>query len=185
MRRDIVWERLDRSGLEHLVLDIDAGGIRAESLVLLDDEAGPIALRYRPEMTNDWRTRAASFDLTQGGAHRRLGIARDAAGWKVDGVVRADLAGADDIDISATPLTNTPAIRQLALSAEETRPFRVVYVKVPALTVSPMSQDYTRLDSAEPARRYRYASPGFTAEVAFDADGIVEDYPPGWKRRTP
>ncbi len=48
-----------------------------------------------------------------------------------------------------------------------------------------MSQDYTRLDPAEPARRYRYASPGFTAEVAFDADGIVEDYPPGWKRRTP
>ncbi len=185
MRRDIVWERLDRPGLEHLVLDAGPGGIRVESLVLLDDDAGLIALRYRLELTKDWRTLGASFDLLQGTARRTLAIARDGGGWKVDGVVRADLAGADDIDISATPLTNTPAIRQLALSAGETRPFRVVYVKVPALTVSPMSQDYTRLDPAEPARRYRYASPGFTAEVAFDADGIVEDYPPGWKRRTP
>lgn len=184
MRRDIVWERLDRPGLEHLVLDTGADGVRAESLVLLDDEAGLITLRYRLEMTKDWRTRAASFDLAQGTTHRTLEIVRDGGNWRIDGAVRADLAGADDIDISATPLTNTQAIRQLGLGAGGTRPFRVVYVKLPALTVSPMSQDYTRLDPAEPARRFRYASPGFTAEVSFDADGIVEDYPSGWKRRT-
>ncbi len=53
MRRDIVWERLDRPGLEHLVLDAGTGGIRVESLVLLDDAAGLIALRYRLELTKD------------------------------------------------------------------------------------------------------------------------------------
>lgn len=185
MRRDIVWERLDRPGLEHLVLETGGDGIRAESLVLLDDESGPIKLRYRLAMTKDWRTRRASFELDQGKVRRTLEVVRDGGGWKVDGVVRPDLAGADDIDISATPLTNTHAIKQLALAPGETRSFRIVYVKLPALDVVPMSQDYTRLDAGEPPRRFRYASPGFTAEVAFDAEGIVEDYPPGWKRRTP
>ncbi len=184
MRRDVVWERLDRPGLEHLVLDAGSDGIRAESLVLLDDEGGLIRLRYRLAMTSDWRTLKASFEFMQGEARRTLEIVREGHGWKVDGAVRADLDGADDIDISATPLTNTQAIRRLGLAPNETRPFRVLYVKLPTLAVLPMSQDYTRLDAAEPPRRFRYASPGFTAEVAFDADGIVEDYPPGWKRRT-
>jgi hypothetical protein len=184
MRRDIVWERLDRPGLEHLVLEGDASGIRIESLVLLDLDSGLVRLRYRLKVDARWRTRAASFRLDQGGTSRSLEIARDGEGWRIDGVARSDLAGCADIDIAATPLTNTLAIRQLVLRSGETRTFRTVYVRVPELTVNPMDQDYTRLDPADPPRRFRYASPGFTAEVVFDADGIVEDYPPGWKRRT-
>lgn len=185
MRRDIVWERLDRPGLEHLVLETGADGITAESLLLLDDESGPIKLRYRLRMTTDWRTHEASFDLTQGKARRTLEIARDGSGWKIDGALRLDLAGADDIDISGTPLTNTQAIKQLGLKGSRTSSFRIVYVKLPSLGVAMMSQEYTRLDPGEPPRRFRYTSPGFTAEVDFDDDGLVVDYPPGWKRRTP
>ena len=85
----------------------------------------------------------------------------------------------------ATPLTNTMPIHQLALAPGETRTFRALYIRVPELTAAPMDQHYTRLDPATPPRRFQYASPGFTAEVAVDADGLVEDYPPGWKRRTP
>jgi len=185
VRRDIVWERLDRPGLEHLVLDAEGSALRVESLVLLDLQGGLMRLRYRLQMDAAWRTHAASFHLEQAGASRRLEIARRGNGWLVDGKPRDDLAGCDDIDIAATPLTNTQAIKQLKLAPDQTRSFRVVYVRVPELTVAPMSQDYTRLDPAEPPRRFRYASPGFTAEVAFDAESIVEDYPPGWRRRTP
>jgi len=39
-----------------------------------------------------------------------------------------------------------------------------------------------RLDSRQRSRR---AGVGFAAEVAFDADGPVEDYLPGWRGRTP
>jgi hypothetical protein len=184
VRRDIVWERLDRPGLEHLRLESGSDGIRIESLVLLDHEDGLIRLRYRLDVDGGWRTRGASFRVQQGNADRSLEIARKDDGWRVDGAPRADLAGCDDIDIAATPLTNTQALKQLGLAPNQMRSFRVVYVRVPELTASPMSQDYTRLDPTEPPRRFRYASPGFTAEVAFDVDGLVEDYPPGWKRRT-
>ncbi len=185
MRRDIVWERLDRPGLEHLTLEVGTDAIRAESLVLLQLDSGLVRLRYRLRADGNWRTRAASFRLDQGAASRSLELARDGDAWLVDGRPRADLAGCQDIDIAATPLTNTMPVRQLALASGETRTFRALYVRVPELTVAPMDQDYTRLDPATPPRRFRYASPGFTAEVAVDADGLVEDYPPGWKRRTP
>lgn len=184
MRRDIVWERLDRPGLEHLVLETGTDGISAESLLLLDDESGLIKLRYRLVMTKDWRTHLAAFDLAQGRTRRTLEIARDGGGWKVDGAARSDLAGADDIDISGTPLTNTQAIKQLGLESCKTKSFRIAYVKLPSLAVAAISQDYTRLDPGEPPRRFRYTSPGFTAGVDFDDDGLVVDYPPGWKRRT-
>lgn len=185
MRRDVVWERLDRPGLEHLTLEAGTDAIRVESLVLLQLDAGLVRLRYRLQADGDWRTRSASFRLDQGAASRGLELARDGDGWLVDGKARADLAGCQDIDIAATPLTNTMAVRQLALAPGETRTFRALYIRVPELTAAPMDQHYTRLDPATPPRRFRYASPGFTAEVAFDADGLVEDYPPGWKRRTP
>lgn len=185
MRRDIVWERLDRPGLEHLTLEVATDWIRAESLVLLQLDAGLVRLRYRLQVDGGWRTRAASFRLDQGAASRGLELAREGDAWLVDGKSRPDLAGCQDIDIAATPLTNTMPVRQLGLAAGERRTFRALYVRIPELMVAPMDQDYTRLDPADPPRRFRYASPGFTADVAFDLDGIVEDYPPGWKRRTP
>ena len=184
MRRDIAWERLDRQGLEHLILEVGTDAIRVESLVLLQLDSGLVRLRYRLQADDSWRTRAASFQLDLGTTTRRLELARDGEGWRVAGQPRADLAGCQDIDIAATPLTNTMPVRQLVLAPGETRTFRVLYVRIPELSATAMDQDYTRLDPATPPRRFRYASPGFTAEVAFDADGIVEDYPPGWKRRT-
>jgi hypothetical protein len=185
MRRDLVWERLDRPGLEHLVLDIGPQRIEAESLVLLQLDSGLVRLRYRLICDGDWRTRTASFRLDQNGSGRSLELAREGEdGWRVDGAPRADLAGTFDIDIAATPLTNTMPVRRAGLVAQQPRTLRFAYVRVPELSVAPMEQEYTRLDAADPPRRFRYRSPGFEAEVAVDADGLVEDYPPGWRRRT-
>ena len=183
MRRDIVWERLDRAGLEHVTV-IEAEEIRVESLVLLADQGGLIVLRYRLVCDADWRTRAASFRMERNGSSQGVEIARDGDDWRVDGRPRPDLAGCFDIDISATPLTNTMPVRRLGLAADESRAIRVVYLRVPDMSVSLGEQTYTRLDPATPPRRFRYDSPGFTAEVAFDEHGLVEDYPPVWRRRT-
>jgi len=184
MRRDIVWERLDRAGLEHVTVTEAEGSIRVESLVLLADAGGLIRLRYRLVCDPGWRTRAASFRMDRNGGSRDLEIVRDGEEWIVDGMPRPDLRGCFDIDISATPLTNTMPVRGLGLAAGESRAIRVVYLRVPEMSVTLGEQTYTRLDPAEPPRRFRYDSPGFTAEVAFDAHGLVEDYPPGWRRRT-
>jgi len=126
MRRDIVWERLDRAGLEHVTVTEAGETLRVESLVLLADAGGLIRLRYRLVCAPGWRTRAASFRMDRNGGSQGLEIVREGEDWIVDGKTRPDLAGCFDIDISATPLTNTMPVRGLGLAAGESRAIRVV-----------------------------------------------------------
>ncbi len=105
--------------------------------------------------------------------------------WRVDGVERADLAGCIDIDIRATPFTNTLPIRRAVMQEDAPMRFRMAYIDIPSLAVSALDQEYVRLDPASPPRRFLYrnlVSP-FEAELSLDADGVVIDYPPVWRRR--
>ncbi len=69
----------------------------------------------------------------------------------------------------------------LGLAVGVPRRITVAYVAVPGLAVSRAEQEYALL---APGRfRYRGLGTGFAAEVTADADGIVVDYPPIWRRR--
>jgi len=59
----------------------------------------------------------------------------------------------------------------------------VAWVRLPELTVTPVAQEYRRLDSAEPPRRflYRNLESGFEGEVEVDAAYLVTAYGP-WRR---
>jgi hypothetical protein len=185
-RRDIVWERLDRPGLEHLVLDSAAGRHTGQSAVVLALDGKTARLRYSIDCDGRWRTRRASFAVEYDGQRRLLELERDDDGaWSVDGARRPDLDQCFEIDFAATPFTNTMPIRQFELRHGESRVQRALYITVPDLQVRIDEQEYTRLDAANPPRRFRYRglSTGFTAEVEVDEDGIVTSYPPGWRRR--
>lgn len=188
MHRDIVWEWADRPGLEHLSLDIEADGITADGAVLVALDGRAVRLRYRVRCDARWRVGEASLALDQeDGARHSLYLARDAAGsWHVDGAPRPDLDGCGDIDIMASPFTNTLPIRRLAMPADAPTVIRVVYIRVPDLTVSAVDQEYTRLDPATPPRRFRYRNidNSFVAALTVDSDGVVSDYPPIWRRRS-
>ncbi|MDR6781999.1 hypothetical protein ABIE26_001512 [Pedobacter africanus] len=86
-----------------------------------------------------------------------------------------DLDGCVDIDISATPFTNTLPIRRLKLQVDETQQLKVVYIKVPELTVLPLIQYYTRISE----RRYRYENvhTNFRSELFVDQEGLMVTYP--------
>jgi len=185
-RRDIVWERLDRPGLEHLVLAVAPDGITGDSALVLAIDGSTARLRYTIHCDGAWRTQAASIAIEHDGQRRLLELARDAAGaWHVDGIHRSELDSCFEIDFAATPFTNTMPIRQFGLKHGESRVQRALYITVPELSVRVDEQEYTRLDAADPPRRFRYRglSTGFVAEVEVDEDGIVTDYPPGWRRR--
>jgi hypothetical protein len=51
-------------------------------------------------------------------------------------------------------------------------------VKFPGLEIQPLAQTYTRLSE----NRYRYESPGFSAELHVDELGLVITYKNGWER---
>jgi hypothetical protein len=97
----------------------------------------------------------------------------------VDGVGRADLDGCLDVDLTVSPFTNTLAIHQLALAADESKDLTAVYVKIPQLQVVVARQRYQRLDRTEPPRRFLYSGldTGFIEEITVDEYALVEKYP--------
>jgi uncharacterized protein len=178
--KSVRWSQQDGTGLEHLVLDEKPDGIVIESAVVGEDEAHAFGLVYRIECDARWQVTRLALKLAGGAAldlHRKDGNNGDAHAWSdAHGAPQEALRGCIDVDITATPFTNTLPIRRLQLERGERRVIRVVYVRVPGLSVSAVEQAYTCI---EPNRRYRYEGldTGFTADITVDEDGLVLDYP--------
>lgn len=140
--------------------------------------AGPetlLSCSFRVEVDDRWLTRAVEVTSVSGQGERRLVLTADAdRRWERDGVRAPELDGCLDVDVAATPLTNTFPIRRLAalgVGEEVTSP--VAWVDVPALGVGRVAQTYRRLGGD----RWEYsdaAHGSFTLTV--DDDGLVVDY---------
>ncbi|HEX8857479.1 MAG TPA: putative glycolipid-binding domain-containing protein [Actinomycetes bacterium] len=90
------------------------------------------------------------------------------------------LDGALDCDLGLSPLTNSmPALRHRLLEEDGSADLLMAWVSVPDLGVRASRQRYTALRDRPGGRLIRFESldSGFTAELAFDADGLVVDYP--------
>lgn len=167
------WRALETGGLEHLRLD-EGDRVVARSVVIGSEEGEPFALRYRIECDSAWRVREVRLRVEGGG---ELALSSDGAGrWQGGGQPLPALDGCIDVDITATPFTNTLPIRRLGLAVGENAAIRVAYVAVPTLALSAVTQHYTCL---EPNACYRYAGhpPDFSAELQVDAAGLVVTYP--------
>jgi hypothetical protein len=96
----------------------------------------------------------------------------------------SELEGCLDVDITATPFTNTLPIRRLGLRSGESAEINVVYVTIPGMKVRVAPQRYTCLEASSAGGKYKFESldSSFTAVITVDADGLVEDYPELFKR---
>ena len=92
------------------------------------------------------------------------------------------LSGCIDVDIRATPFTNTLPIRRLGLMPGESRDVSMAFIDVPALDVRAVDQRYTCLQTSAHGAVYRFESGDFSADLSVDRDGLVIDYPGGWRR---
>lgn len=144
------------------------------------DGAAAMACTFEVRLDREWRTREVLVS-----AHsdeiRQCRLTADQRGhWWQDGARRDDLAGCLDVDVSATPLTNTFPIRRLSgLAAGESVSLPVAWVDVPTLDVHRVMQTYTKLtelDGRRPAK-WQYADPTHGAfQITVDAAGVVVDY---------
>jgi uncharacterized protein len=102
----------------------------------------------------------------------------------------SDLAAALDCDLGLSPLTNTmPVLRHGLLDGGGPVEFVMAWVSVPWLAVTPSVQTYTHLrrgtavelglDAAAegPLSLIRFQAGDFSEDIAFDAEGLVVDYP--------
>jgi hypothetical protein len=179
-----MWTPWDEPGLEHLHLTSAPGGIVADALVVAVAGGTPFRARYTVRCDDGWRVREVRVALLDG-AMPPLALLSDGAGhWTtIDGAPLPALDRCIDVDITATPFTNTLPIRRLDLPIGASRDLDMAYIRVPELRVEPDPQRYTRLGD----RLYRYESrdSDFTAELPLDPDGLVLDYPGIFRRVWP
>lgn len=184
--RTAVWQPLDFPGIEHLTVETDDEGIRARGVVVGVRESRAFRLDYNVVCDTAWRVRKARL-FVEGG--RILHLLSDGNGTWTDwaGMPFAALDGCIDIDISATPFTNTLPIRRLSWHVGQSEEFRMAYLDVPTLEMSVEAQRYTCLEHGPHGALFRFESldNGFTADLPVDADGLVQDYPALFRRLWP
>jgi hypothetical protein len=175
------WQDWDAKGVEHLVLREGSREIVAESIVVGSADDSVFALRYRIRCDKSWRVRGAEVALV--GSDRKIEIASDGIGNWTDasGKRLTKLAGAIDIDLSATAFTNTLPIRRLKLRAGQSAEIVTVYILAPALTMTTDPQRYTCLESRK-CYRYESIDSDFTREIEVDSRGLVVNYPGLFRR---
>ena len=164
------WRASDGQSLEHCTVVISDEGMAVDAVVI----AATFGLRYRIACDPHWRTRAVDVELI--GAARAVRLLADGTGtWWCDGAPDDRLSGTVDVDITATPFTNTLPIRRLRLNDGDSRDITVAYVTVPDMTVTTHGQRYTRLGE----RRYRFETRDgeFTRDLHVDEHGLVVHYP--------
>ncbi len=200
---EAVWEWVDRKGLEWCAVTERAEGVRVEGRVVAVLGKEPTKLRYELELDAGWGFLQARLSCESGTTTTDFEIERTAQGWSVDGQPRPDLEGCVDIDIMASPLTNTLPIRRLPWEPGRSHDILTAYIRVPELSVERVGQRYSFLGSgsaggqrfeyllpAQPicqsgttrAFEYHSAASGFRATLQVDASGLVCHYPPYWRR---
>ncbi|RDJ99941.1 putative glycolipid-binding domain-containing protein [Paraburkholderia lacunae] len=173
--RELRWASEEGDGVEHLAFDARDGGVAVESAVVGQRYGKAYGLHYKVRCDSQWRTRYAWLKIVGGG---ELELHGDGAGHWRDGhgILLSSIEGCIDIDIAATPFTNTLPIRRLQLAVGERQPISVAYISTPDLQVTRVEQAYSCI---ELNHEYRYEGifRNFTANMKVDGDGLVIDYP--------
>ncbi|GAA1587435.1 putative glycolipid-binding domain-containing protein [Actinoplanes couchii] len=195
----LFWERDDVPGAEH-VLSGD-GFVRG---TMLTAAPVPFVCRYQVLTDPGGVTARAEVSTEGAGWTRTVRLELAAGRWRVTGSEQGDLDaalveagharagqpgcadpdllyGAFDVDLAGSALFTALPIRRLGLRGAEpgvSHRISVALVLVPSLEVVQGDQIYTPLGGD----RVRFASETFSADLEYDADGFVVDYP-GLARR--
>lgn len=171
--RSVRWRALEGDGLEHLTWRAQANGLRAEATVVGERDGSRFGASYRIDCDVDFTVRSFEIATTDG---RGLAMTRRDSVWHDSR--RGHLPAFDgciDIDLSATPFTNTLPIRRLAWEPGKQRRIAMLFVPFDSFEPFVTEQIYTCL--APGLFRFETADGSFTAELPVDEDGLVMDYP--------
>jgi len=184
---EVMWAPLNGPGLEHLRLAQRDDGAAVSGMVIALADNVPFRLRYTVFCDTGWRVLDVRLNVERQGAVGTTVLQSDGEGrWMTEnGDPLHALDGCIDIDLSATPFTNTLPIRRLGLEPGESAEIDAVYFRLPAAAPQPMHQRYTCLELGPNGGRFLYESATYRAELPVDRDGLVLDYPASWRRVWP
>lgn len=166
------WQHVAaRTGFE--VLFAGPGGLAGHTTAVEQGQTWYVG--YRIEVDAAWRTvRAEVVGQSPSGRRTTLLERHDGDRWTVDGEPAPLLDGCVDVDLESSAVTNTLPIHRLEFPPGEPVACPAAYVQAD-LSVIRLEQTYT----ARGELRFGYTAPafGFTAELRYDASGLIVDYP--------
>lgn len=195
--RAITWVKSDPLGAEFADVLIAPGLGAAMRLTASGIAIGskPVGYRldYKLETKREFITSGLLVVARGEGWRRRLDLRRLKSGrWtsrtKAEGALDLPPPGGDmarlvdalDCDLAWSPLTNSmPVLRHGLLDGGGPIDFVMAWVSVPDLSVHASRQRYTfvRKEGELSVIRYESRDTPFAAEVTFDQDGLVVEYP--------
>jgi hypothetical protein len=193
IHRAIAWSKDDPYGSEYADIQLIAGSLTAAGVAIGSDPV-PYRLDYTLTTGPEYLTSSVIVKASGDGWRRALQMRRKDGKWEASteqtGRVELPEAGGDlaklddalDPDLGLSPLFNTmPVLRHDLHKAGCAEDFLMAWISVPDLSLHPSPQRYTHLRSENDVNTIRFDAVGegedFTAEVQFDGDGLVIDYP--------
>ena len=199
-RRTVAWSKADPFGAELASVEIASDRMSARG-VAIGSEPEPYRLDYELTTTEGFVTRRVVVTTIGQGWSRRLELEQSGASsrrrgrWRVSAGQEGDvdlpdaggngdrLGRALDPDLGLSPLFNTmPVLRHRIHDGGPAEEFVMVWISVPDLSIHVSPQRYTHLVTRSADERLiRFEAVGsaddFAADVVFDRDGLVVDYP--------
>lgn len=174
----IVWRRLDQPGHDVARLLRMPSGWRVEGTAVYLGGDGPARLDYAVDIAEDWTTTAGTVRGFIGARDVDVAIARDGAGWTLDGVAQPEVAATRDLDLGFTPATNLLQLRRLDLRIGQRAECPVAWLAAGATTLALLPQTYHRLSATDHA--YEAPTVPYRATLVVGEDGFARRYPGGW-----
>jgi hypothetical protein len=169
------WQNWSGESIEHLALTEATEGVWAEAVIIGKENDNAFAAQYTIACEAEWRVRKVNLSLI--GNDQEVKLASDGLGnWSDQSGALPKLKGAIDIDISATPFTNTLPIRRLKLQTGQSANILVVYIQLPELHISIDSQRYTCLETNH-LYRFESLDGDFVRNIETADNGLVVTYP--------
>ncbi|GHC72558.1 transcriptional regulator [Nocardiopsis terrae] len=173
------WTRTDVPeglGLGTLLPEPDGHRLEAGETVVEGEERFFTRFTVRTDLA--WTTREVRAEVLSASGPESVTLRAQDGHWTdADGRPLAELVGCLDVDVAATPLTNTLPIRRLGLRPGEHRDIAVVWIDIPSLRVRRVRQRYTRYPAEDGLERYTYRDPLHGEyRLSVDGNGLVVDY---------
>jgi hypothetical protein len=195
-QRSIGWTKDDPAGAEFVEVTFEDRALSAVGVAIGGD---PLAYRadYNLETGPEFVTARLQVTVAGEGWLRTLDLRRDSSGtWDASATSEGappvplppsaegqlgDVQGALDCDLALSPLTNSmPVLRHGLHQGAGSAEFLMAWVSLPDLGVHAASQRYTAVRDLPGDRRlirFESLDSPFTADLTFDRDGLVLDYP--------
>lgn len=181
MEKKAVWNNEEQYGCEYLTLTKESDHVVIESTVIYVAEE-PTRVHYQVDLDTNWKTRKVKLRVDN---QFDLELHTDGKGnwYNRDGESLESLKGCIDIDISATPFSNSMPINRIEWTCNQKESFHMVYIAVPSLEYKKVPQSYQFLREEDGLRYFLYRCYDYETTISVDSNGLVVDYPGVFTRR--